>query len=311
LDLTEQRSSVSHISAIAPLRASAAAVAQMRRFLIPGGFALGLADERPTHRVRVDGFWMDKTVITNTQFQRFVEATDYVTVAERKPDWEELKKQLPPGTPKPPDDLLVAGSGVFQPTTGPVDLSDWGQWWRWQPGANWRHPGGPDTSIEGKDDYPVVQVAWEDAVTYAKWAGKRLPTEAEYEFAARGGFDRKRFAWGDDFRPDGKFMANTWQGAFPATDTGEDGFKGTAPVASFPSNGYGLFDMTGNVWQHVSDWYRADTYSEQAKQGIVSNPVGPASSFDPDEPLSPKHVIRGAHIFAQRPSASATGPPHG
>ena len=284
---------------------------------IPGGeFTMGSddpkarADERPRHRVRVDGFWMDKTVVTNAQFRQFVEATGYVTVSERKPDWEELKKQLPPGTPKPAEDVLVAGSGVFQPTAGPVDLRDWSQWWRWQPGADWRHPGGPRTSIEGKDDYPVVQIAWEDAAAYAKWAGKRLPTEAEYEFAARGGLDGKRFAWGDDFSPDGKFLANIWEGTFPATDTGEDGFKGTAPVASFPANGYGLFDMTGNVWQHVSDWYRADAYREQARVAIVSNPVGPASSFDPDDPLSPKHVIRGgsflcseAFCFSYRPAA--------
>ena len=249
-------------------------------------------------------------MVTNAQFRRFVEATGYVTVAERKPDWEELKKQLPPGTPKPSEEVLTAGSGVFEPTKGPVDFSDWSEWWRWQPGADWRHPGGPGTSIEDQDDHPVVQVAWEDAVAYAKWAEKRLPTEAEYEFAARGGLDGKRFTWGDELNPDGKFMANIWQGTFPQTDTGEDGFKGTAPVASFPANGYGLFDMTGNVWQHTSDWYRTDTYREQAKQGVVFNPGGPASSFDPDDPLSPKHVIRGgsflcseAFCFSYRPAA--------
>ena len=268
------------------------------------------ADERPTHRVRVDGFWIDKTAITNAQFRRFVETTGYVTIAERKPDWEELKKQLPPGTPKPPENLLVAGSVVFEPPQRPVDLSDWSEWWRWQLGADCRHPGGPGTSIEGKDNHPVVQIAWEDAAAFAKWAGKRLPTEAEYEFAARGGLDGKRFAWADEFVPDGRFMANTWQGVFPATDTAEDGFAGTAPVASFPANGYGLSDMTGNVWQHVSDWYRADTYREQASRGVAHNPAGPPSSFDPDEPLSPKHVIRGgsflcseAFCFSYRPAA--------
>jgi formylglycine-generating enzyme required for sulfatase activity len=216
---------------------------------------------------------MDKTVVTDAQFRQFEEANGYVTIAERT---------------------------VFQPTEGPVDLSDWSQWWRWQPGTDWRHPGGPGTSIDGNDDHLVVQVAWEDTVAYAKWAGTRLPIEVEYEFAARGGLDGKRFAWGDDATPDGKFMANTWQCTFPATNTGEDDFNGTALVAS---------NMTGNVWQHVSDWYRPDTYRERARQGLVATPVGPTSSFDPDEPLPPRHVIRGgsylcseAFCFSYRPA---------
>ena len=195
------------------------------------------SDEAPAHEVRVDGFWIDETTVTNGQFRKFVEATGYVTIAERYTDWEELKKQVPPGTPKPSAEMLAPGSPVFQPTDAPVPLSDWSRWWRWRPGANWRHPGGPDTSIDGKDDYPVVQVAWEDAMAYAKWAGKRLPTEAEWEFAARGGLDGKLFVWGDSFEPDGKPMANTWQGTFPAADTGEDGYKGTSPVRSYAPNG--------------------------------------------------------------------------
>ncbi|WP_448205660.1 formylglycine-generating enzyme family protein [Azospirillum sp. sgz302134] len=258
----------------------------------------GRDDESPAHRVRVNGFWMDATTVTNAQFRRFVEATGYVTIAERKPDWEDLKAQLPPGTPKPPDDVLVPGSAVFQPTEGPVPLSDWSRWWAWQPGADWRHPEGPGSSIAGKDDHPVVQVAWEDAVAYARWTGKRLPTEAEWEYAARGGLDGTRFIWGNEERPDGALMANVWQGTFPAADTGEDGFKGTAPVASFPPNGFGLYDMAGNVWQFTADWYRPDSYRRQAKQGAVAdNPTGPSDSFDPDEPFAPKRVIRGGSFL--------------
>jgi sulfatase modifying factor 1 len=292
------------------------------RWIPAGEFRMGSDDpkarpnERPAHRVRVDGFWIDETTVTNAQFRRFVEATGYVTIAERVTDWEQLKKQVPPGTPKPSSEMLAPGSPVFQPTDAPVPLSDWSRWWRWQPGANWRHPNGPDSSIDGKDDHPVVQVAWEDAAAYARWAGNRLPTEAEWEFAARGGLDGKLFAWGDSFEPDGKPMANTWQGTFPVNDTGEDGFKGTAPVRSFPPNGYGLYEMTGNVWHHVADWYHPDTYRQQAAAGVAINPTGPAQGFDPNEPYSPKRVIRGgsflcseAFCFSYRPAARMPLPP--
>lgn len=206
--------------------------------------------------------------------------------------------------------MLVPGSAVFHPTKGAMDLSDWGEWWAWQPGADWRHPFGPGSSIDGKQDHPVVQVTWEDARAYAAWAGKRLPTEAEWEYAARGGLDGKRFAWGDDLRVDGKYMANFWQGPFPVRDAGEDGFQGTAPVKSFPPNGYGLYEMTGNIWQFVADFYRADTYSDQARAGVATDPAGPATSLDPDDPTVPKRVIRGGSFlcsevfcFSYRPAA--------
>src|SRR5438132_9776917 len=241
------------------------------RWIPAGEFTMGtndpgsMANERPAHRVRLDGFWMDEHDVTNAEFRRFVEATGYITTAERKPDWEEIKKQVPPGTPRLPDSKLVPGSLVFMPADRPVPLDDLSGWWQWTAGADWRHPGGPGSSIEGKDDHPVIQVSWDDAVAYARWAGKRLPTEAEWEYAARGGLKGKRFAWGDEFQPGGRHMANTYQGQFPVKDTAEDGYAGTSPVNAFPPNGYGLYDMAGNVWQWCSDWYRADLHEQSAR----------------------------------------------
>lgn len=249
-----------------------------------------MPDARPIHRVAVDGFWMDATEVTNEQFERFVKATGYVTVAERKPDPKEF-----PGVPA---EALVAGSIVFTPAKGPVNLNDYLGWWRYEAGTSWRHPEGPQSSIEGRGKYPVVQVSFEDAEAYAKWAGKRLPTEAEWEFAARGGLEGKPFAWGDELRPNGKWMANIYQGLFPVKDTGEDGFAGIAPVAQFPPNGYGLFDISGNVWEWCADWYRPDYYATLAKEGgVARNPKGPSSSFDPDEPGSPKRIHRGGSFL--------------
>jgi formylglycine-generating enzyme required for sulfatase activity len=263
---------------------------------IPGGqFWMGtaedhMADAKPWHRVYVDGYWMDKTEVTNEQFARFVKATGYVTVAERKPRAEDYPGALP--------EKLVAGSVVFSPPDHPVELDNHFRWWDYVPGANWRHPEGPKSDINGRMNHPVVHVAYKDAVAYCNWAGKRLPTEAEFEFASRGGLDRKRYAWGDEFMPGGKHMANTFQGHFPDTNTGEDGYLATAPVGSFPANGYGLFDMAGNVWEWTSDWYRADYYRALAARGEVTvNPAGPADSFDPSEPGVPKRVQRGGSFL--------------
>jgi formylglycine-generating enzyme len=290
---------------------------------IPGGtFLMGTDDvssfpnERPVHRVRVEGFWIDDHDVTNAEFEKFVEAAGYVTTAELKPDWEELKKELPPGTPKPDDSMLVPGSLVFTPTARPVPLDDLSAWWRWIPGACWRHPEGPGSSIEGRENHPVVQVSWYDAVAYAKWAGKRIPTEAEWEFAARGGLEGKRYGWGDEFRPGGKYMANTWQGLFPVTNTAEDRFVGTSPVKSFPPNGFGLYDMAGNVWQWCSDWYRVDAFTELASKNVCRNPAGPSESWDPADPYSPKRVVKGGSFLCSltycesyRPSARRGMPP--
>jgi formylglycine-generating enzyme required for sulfatase activity len=272
---------------------------------LPGGeFSMGAADapdmndvgmkatedSRPVHRVYVDGFWMDKTDVTNQQFAAFVQATGYVTVAERKPRAEDY--------PGAPPENLVAGSIVFSPPDHPVPLNDHFQWWNYVHGANWRHPLGPDSDIKGKENYPVVQIAYEDALAYAKWAGKRLPTEAEWEYAARGGLSGKPYVWGEEFRPNGKWMANTHQGTFPVKDTGEDGHIGIAAVAQYPPNGYGLFDMAGNVWQWTSDWYRPDYYQQLAAAGgVARNPQGPDSPFDPAEPTEKKKVHRGGSFL--------------
>ncbi|HLG17475.1 MAG TPA: formylglycine-generating enzyme family protein [Blastocatellia bacterium] len=262
---------------------------------IPGGtFRMGcddcgMLDAQPVHLVTVDGFWMDRTPVTNVQFARFVKATSYVTVAERRPD----PKDYPDVDPK----NLAPGSAVFTPPPQDVQLDDYTQWWRYVRGASWKHPDGRRSTTKGRDDHPVVHVAWEDAAAYAKWAGKRLPTEAEFEFAARGGLDGSRYAWGGELKPGGKWAANIWQGSFPSRNTRDDGFVGTSPVTAFPPNAFGLYDMGGNVWQWCEDWYRPDYFSALAAQGAARNPNGPPDSYDPQEPGIAKRVQKGGSFL--------------
>ncbi len=251
-------------------------------------------DEFPKHKVTINTFWMDKTQVTNAQFKKFVTATHYVTTAEKKPNWEALKKQLPPDTARPDDSLLVPASLLFTPTSKPVPLNDVSQWWTWAPETNWRHPRGPQSSIEG-ETHPVVHVSWEDANAYCHWQGKRLPTEAEWEWAARGGLVNKIYPWGNESIDKGKVKANTWQGQFPYLNTMRDKYYYTSPVGSFPANGYGLFDMAGNVWEWVSDWYDYNYYAT-IKDG-ATNPQGPLKSDDPDEPTTQKKTIRGGSFL--------------
>jgi len=261
-----------------------------------GEFVMGndkFPEAKPQRRVKVDGFWIDKTEVTNAQWKKFVAATNYVTVAERVPTREQY--------PTAPPENLVAGSLVFSP---PADLTEaecqtclennsWHEWWKYVKGADWKHPTGPDSTIDGKDDHPVVHVAFEDCLAYCKWANKRLPTEAEWEYAARGGLEKKPYYWGDEQKPDGKHMANTWQGRFPQEDAGADGFKGVAPVAQFPANAFGLHDMSGNVWEWCADHYQHGAY----RTGEYLNPKGPDRSIDPTGRGEPKRVIRGGSFL--------------
>jgi formylglycine-generating enzyme required for sulfatase activity len=261
------------------------------------GDKMAMDHEKPTHGVIVDGFFMDKTEVTNAEFKKFVDETNYVTVAERELDWEEIKKQLPPGTPKPADSILQPGSLIFKKTKESVpNLYDYSQWWVWKIGANWKHPHGMGSDIEGKDNYPVVHVAFEDAQAYCDWAGKRLPTEAEWEYAARAGNPDAYFTWGNDENQLSN-MANTWEGEFPTTNTRDDGFEGLAPVRSYPENGYGLYDMAGNVWEFTKDWYNVDYYSEQKNKGVIRDPLGAETAYNPNSPRIKEKVIKGGSFL--------------
>ena len=287
-------------------------------FLMGSGHRLAQPNERPVHRVRLHGFWMDRTHVTNAQFARFVAETGHLTTAEQVPDWESIRVQLPPGTPRPPASLLVPGAMVFTGTRQPVRLDDYSRWWTYVPGASWRQPQGPGSSIADRPDHPVVQVSHDDARAYARWAGKQLATEAQWEYAARGGLEQATYAWGED-DPHEAPRANTWdtrRRPFPVVDPRAGGAAGTLPVTSFPPNGWGLFDMTGNAWQWVADWYRADQFARQAARAnghALIEPTGPPSAWaiEPGTPAdAPRRVIRGGSFLCNpdyclsfRPSA--------
>ena len=283
---------------------------------IPGGeFVMGTNEadaydaEKPAVNIKVSGFWMDTHEVTNAEFAKFVDETAYITVAERKLEWEELKKQLPPGTPKPDDSILVPGSMVFTPPPYPVPTQDISLWWSWVNGANWKNPEGPGSDLKGRENHPVVHIAFEDAQAYAKWAGKRLPTEFEWEFAARGGVNGRKFAWGDELTPSGKHLANTFQGNFPNENLGTDGFLATSPVKSFPPNSFGLYDMIGNVWELTADWYDALKLARIAGQAPKLD-AGMNPCYNPNNPYAQERVIKGGSFLCSpkycvnyRPSA--------
>ena len=256
---------------------------------VPGGeFRMGsdrhYPEEAPVHRVSVGAFWIDAAPVTNRQFRKFVNATNYVTFAEIAPDPKDYPGALP--------HMLKAGSLVFSPPNAPVDLKDWSQWWRFKFGADWRRPYGPRSSISGLDNHPVVHVAYRDAEAYARWAGKELPTEAEWEFAARGGLDGAEYAWGDELTPDGKQMANTWQGAFPHENQALDGYERTSPVKSFPPNGYGIYDMIGNVWEWTTDFW--------STRHLLTRPKRAACRKIRAAARRPKATTRASRRFAFR-----------
>lgn len=256
-----------------------------------------LPREYPAHEVTVDGFFMDITEVTNRQFQAFVEATGYLTVAERPINWEEMKKELPPGTPKPADSILQPGSLIFNEQVKRVDnMDNYTQWWTWKIGANWKHPKGPGSTIDAMADYPVVHIAYEDALAYCQWANRRLPTEAEWELAAQGTQTVSIYTWGDDPTLLNR-LANTWQGTFPIKNESVDGFELIAPTKSYPPNSIGLYDMLGNVWELTSDWYNEDYYKNLDSSQPLINPKGATDAFSPGNPYQREHIIKGGSFL--------------
>lgn len=259
---------------------------------------MAMKHEKPQHPVTVDGFFMDITEVTNAEFSKFVQETGYVTIAERAIDWEEMKKQLPEGTPKPHDSVMQPGSLLFKKTkTSVPNLYDFSQWWRWSIGTNWRHPNGPDSNLEGKENHPVVHVCYQDALAYCEWASRRLPTEAEWEYAARGNTKNTTYFWGDDRSKLSK-QANSWEGEFPVNNTLEDGFERTAPVKTYPPNNFGLYDMAGNVWEMTNDWYNLNYYDELAATSTTAiNPQGANTTYNPSNPYSQEKIIKGGSFL--------------
>lgn len=256
-----------------------------------------LPREHPAHQVTVDGFFIDVTEVTNKQFKAFVDATNYITLAERPIDWEEMKQDLPEGTPKPADSILQPGSLIFNKNVNIVDnMNNYSQWWIWKIGASWKHPEGPKSTIAGKDDYPVVHIAYEDAMAYCEWANRRLPTEAEWESAAQGNDTKDIYTWGND-PAQLNASANTWQGTFPVKNESTDGFELIAPVKSYPPNSIGLYDMLGNVWELTSDWFNVDTYKQLDISKPLINPKGADHTYTPNNPYAKEHVIKGGSFL--------------
>lgn len=270
---------------------------EFKQGAVPGD-TMAMMHEKPAHKVEVDGFYMDVHEVTNKQFSKFVEETGYITVAERKIDWEDMKKQLPPGTLKPHDSILQPGSLVFKKSKSSVpNLYNYSQWWEWKIGANWKHPNGPESSIEEKESYPVVHIAYEDAQAYCNWAGRRLPTEAEWEYAARAKNSGRKFFWGDDIKQLSSH-ANSWEGEFPVENTQKDGFERRAPVMSYLKNDFGLYDMAGNVWEWTSDWYNTEYYKMLASSGqTTKNPRWAKIAFNSNNPYVQEKVIKGGSFL--------------
>lgn len=297
-------------------------------FIEGGTFDMGAdndqarADEYPKHPVKVESFWIDVHEVTNAQFEKFVEATGYITEAEKDVNWEEMKTQLPPNTPKPADSMLIAGSMVFTPPTDAVPLNDYSKWWKWVPGASWKHPEGSESNIKGRENHPVVHICYNDALAYCKWAGKRLPTEAEWEYAARGGLQNNIYPWGNEHIENGMPKANSWNGHFPNQNTQKDGFVRTSPVQSYAPNNYGLYDMAGNVWEWTSDWYDMNYYQSLPTDKVTTNPKGPEKSYDERNLYDKRKTIRGGsflcndsycssyRVAARMPGEISTGMSH-